>query len=164
MTRKNEIIPIKPEDGIPLVDCHCHIPDENPRKGIPESYEEQYNTFFNKHNGQFIITAAGIWGLDFKQNFVKNHDKMHITLGWGAQATTYATSEEWQTDYPKFLNYVKQHPDDYIAIGECGIDFPGSCTYIKSCIKNKIYSFPLVYQFFQFFPLLEIVLKKLMIH
>ena len=90
MTRKNDVIPIKPEKGLPLIDCHCHFPsDELPRslrksnKTIEKLNEEQYQDFFVNHNGQYIVTSTSIWGVNFHQKYRESHKNILLTIGWG---------------------------------------------------------------------------------
>jgi C1A family cysteine protease len=102
----------------------------------------------------FIDYSSGIYEHNSGQK-AGNH--LVIIIGYNDTQGYWICKNSWGTSWGE---------DGFFRIkyGECGIDLPGSCTYIKSCIKNKIYSFPLVYQFFQIFPLLESVLKKFMIH
>ncbi len=138
MGRKNDVIPIKPENGLPLIDCHCHFPsDELPRsmrksnQSITKLNEDQYHDFFTNHKGQFIVTSTSIWGVEFCQKFRQTHPNMLLTIGWGAQATTYAKPEEWKIDYPRYYDYLENNTDKYDVIGEIGIDFHHAKTFKK---------------------------------
>ncbi|MCK5347213.1 MAG: hypothetical protein KAR20_27580, partial [Candidatus Heimdallarchaeota archaeon] len=106
MGRRSDTIPIQPAPGISLIDCHCHFPNEEPRRGMKDPYEVQYANFF-QDNGQVMVTSASIWSVDYIQKFMKTHPHMLLTIGWGAQATTFATPQEFREDYPRFLKFVK---------------------------------------------------------
>jgi len=130
MGRRTDPIPIQPDQGIPLIDCHCHFPSEEPRRGMKDSYEVQYANFF-RDNGQIIVTSTSIWSVEYIRKFMKSHPHMLLTIGWGAQATTFATPQEFKEDYPRFLKFVKEKPEAYAVIGEIGIDFHHAKTLQK---------------------------------
>ncbi len=120
--RKSQVIPVEPESDIPLVDCHCHFALKEKRRRMTESHEEQYKSFFEQHNGKFMITSGGWWDFRRMQNFMQSHKNIYLTMGWGPQTVTYGTEEELK-EFPKYLSYLRAHPDEYVAIGEFGLDF-----------------------------------------
>jgi TatD DNase family protein len=122
MKRKRERTPIEPDEGIPLIDCHCHFPLEDPPKKMNSSYEDQYQRFFAE-NGQFIITSAGFKAYPYTKKFLLKHDKIAMTLGWGPQTVTYTPQQEHDRNFQKYLDLVLKNPEDYVAIGEIGLDF-----------------------------------------
>lgn len=130
MPRKSERIPIDPIPDIPLIDCHCHFPLEKSSKGMPNSYNEQYQEFF-RQNGKLIITSTGYHSYKFTQQFMKTHDNMRMTFGWGAQTVTFSTEAEHNRDFPKYLDYVLNNTKEYICIGEIGLDFHHAKTIEK---------------------------------
>ncbi|WP_457557500.1 TatD family hydrolase [Candidatus Harpocratesius sp.] len=122
MTRKSDRIPIEPEPELPLIDCHCHFPLKHPPKGMPLSYEKQYNEFFDK-NGQLIITSTDYYEYKNTAEFVNKHDKILMTYGWGPQTVTYSQKEKHDLDFQKFLEFCQKHSDEFVCIGEIGLDF-----------------------------------------
>src|SRR6056297_1861983 len=57
--RKKGKVPFEPEEGIPFVDVHCHIPWKKRRKGFIEP-EVIYQKFKESY-GKFMITSAIDW-------------------------------------------------------------------------------------------------------
>ena len=115
---RNEGIPIKPENDFPLVDSHAHFPYRKPTHSI----ESQYEFFFEKHNGQFIISSGSDYDYDYIQEFHKTYENMYMSLGTGIPSNRYSL-EKAQKDYKIFLEIAENNPDTYVAIGEFGLDF-----------------------------------------
>ena len=130
MPKKSQIIPIKPENDIPIVDCHAHFPDKEPRRTPTHSYESQYQYFFEEHNGQFIISSASLWDYEFIQNFIDTHDNIYLTMGCGLPSDRYSSpgEKERQNEHIKFW---KDNPEKYVAIGEFGLDFHHAKSFEK---------------------------------
>lgn len=122
MPRKSDRIPIEPDADLPLIDCHCHFPLEEPPRGMPFSYEQQYQEFF-KNNGKWIISSTGFYSYPYTKKFVDTHAKILMTYGWGPQTVTYSSKEEHALNFPKYLEFCKSHVKDFVCIGEIGLDF-----------------------------------------
>ncbi|MCG3221143.1 MAG: TatD family hydrolase [Candidatus Heimdallarchaeota archaeon] len=120
--RKNEAIPIEPEQDLPIVDCHCHFPDKEPYRKPTHSHESQFEFFFEKHNGKFIISSSSDFDYDYVQDFMQTHDKMYMTMGTGIPTNRYPMNEVLK-DYKAFLEIVENNQDTYVGIGEFGLDF-----------------------------------------
>ncbi len=119
---RNEVIPIKPENEFPLVDSHAHFPDKEPYRKPTHSIESQYEFFFEKHNGQFIISSGSDWDYDYIQDFFQTHENMYMSLGTGIPSNRYSIDKA-QKDYKVFLEIAENNPETYVAIGEFGLDF-----------------------------------------
>ena len=119
---RNEVIPIKPENDLPLEDCHAHFPDKEPYRKPTHTDEEQYDFFFEKHNGQFIIASGSDYDYDYIQSYIKSHDNMYFTLGCINPTDRYSL-EEVMGEYKRFLDLAENKQDTYIGIGEFGLDF-----------------------------------------
>jgi TatD DNase family protein len=122
--RKNEIIPIKPEQDLFLVDCHAHFPDRNPYRKPTHSYESQHNNFFKKHNGQFIITSTSVYKDEHKyhQAFNEEHGGIHLTMAVLVPSDRYGMNEVME-EYPIVTEFLENQQEDYVGIGEFGLDF-----------------------------------------
>jgi len=119
---RNEVIPIEPENDLPLVDCHAHFPDKEPYRKPTHTNEEQYEFFFKKHNGQFIIASGSDWDYEYMQPYIQSHDNMYFTLGCIKPTDRYGL-DEVLGEYKRFLDIANNKQDTYVAIGEVGLDF-----------------------------------------
>ncbi len=122
MTRKSDRLDLKPASKISLVDCHCHFPLDPPPRGIPYSYETQYEEFF-RENGQFLVTSTNYYGYQITYNFAQNHPNIYMTYGWGPQTVTYSEKSKHDRDFSKFLEFIQKNAKKFIGIGEIGLDF-----------------------------------------
>ncbi|MHA1518842.1 MAG: TatD family hydrolase [Promethearchaeota archaeon] len=130
MGRKSDRIPIEPAENLPLIDCHCHFPLEKAPRGMPYSYDQQYQEFFD-NNGQAIITSTDYYGYSFTKKFVQSHSNMHMTYGWGPQTVTFSSKAEHDRDFPKYLDFCVSHAEEFACIGEIGLDFHHALEYEK---------------------------------
>ena len=122
--RINEIIPIKPEQDLTLVDCHAHFPDRNPLRKPTHSIESQYDFFFKKHNGQFIINSTHVYKQEhiYQIDFNKKHKGIYITIGCLKPSDRYDMNEVMK-EHVDFIEALENHQDYYVGIGEFGLDF-----------------------------------------
>ena len=120
--KRNEDIPIQPENDLPLVDCHAHFPDKEPYRKPTHSYESQYEFFFKKHNGQFIISSSSDYDYEYMLPFVQSHDNMYLTLGCIKPSERYPL-DEVMGEYERFLEIAENKKETYVGIGEVGLDF-----------------------------------------
>ena len=130
MPKKSQIIPIEPENDIPIVDCHAHFPDKEPYRKPTHSYENQYQFFFEKHNGQFIISSASLWDYEYIQDFIKTHENIYMTMGCGMPSDRYSSPNEAE-EQAEQIEFLKVKTDNYIAIGEFGLDFHHAKSFEK---------------------------------
>ena len=121
---KNEIIPIKPEQDLPLVDCHAHFPDRNPLRKPTHSVESQYDFFFNKHDGKFIINSTHIYKEEhlYQIDFKNEHPGIYLTIGCLKPSDRYGM-DVVNEEHKNFIEAVENYQNDYIGIGEFGLDF-----------------------------------------
>ncbi len=138
MGRKSERIPIEPLSDLPLIDCHCHFPLEKAPRGMPYSYNRQYQEFFD-NNGQMIITSTDYYGYSFTKKFVQSHSNIRMTYGWGPQTVTFSSKAEHDRDFPKYLEFCLSHADEFACFGEIGLDFHHALTYEKRERQIEIY-------------------------
>ena len=123
MTKTSEKIQITLEEGIPLIDGHCHIPWIPRPKGMTQSYEDQIRRFF-ENNGQYLISCSVDWkSLQLISNFIRKHENIGLTAGWAPQTVTYTESETHEIEFQQWLEFLFSNPDDYLGIGEIGLDF-----------------------------------------
>jgi TatD DNase family protein len=122
--RRNEIIPIKPDANMPIVDCHAHFPDRNPYRKPTHSYEAQHEDFFKKHNGQFIITSTSVYKDEHKyhQDFNNQHGGIYLTMAVLVPSDRY-NMDEVMEEYPIVTEFLENEQDAYVGIGEFGLDF-----------------------------------------
>ena len=121
--KKKRIIPIEPESSLSLIDCHCHFPwNQNPARMV-ETYEKQYNSFFEE-GGKYIISCSVDWeSLQFIKEYVECHDNMGFTSGWAPQTVTYTDQKKHDTEFALWMDFIKNSPEDFLGIGEIGLDF-----------------------------------------
>jgi TatD DNase family protein len=119
---RNEVIPIKPENDLPLVDCHAHFPEKEPYRKTRYTHEEEYDYFFKKHNGQFIIHSGSDYNYEYVQPFIQSHENMYFTLGCLVPDNRYSL-EESLDEYGRFLDIAENKKETYVALGEHGLDF-----------------------------------------
>ncbi len=122
--RKNDIIPIKPEEGLPLVDCHAHFPDRNPYRKLTHSYKSQHEFFFKKHDGKFIITSTSVYENEYQyhMDFIEEHPGIYLTMGILSPSDRYGM-DDVIAEHQDVMDFLENRKDDYVAIGEFGLDF-----------------------------------------
>ena len=129
--------PIKvpePEKGLKFIDVHCHLPFPRPKRDTLPSDEVQYQNYF-KLGGLYLITCSiDMESLNLILEFIKNKDKIGFTNGWAPQTVTYTQRDKYNKEWKQWIDYTLNHPDDYLAIGEIGLDFHHAKTLQK---RNK---------------------------
>lgn len=122
---------MNPEDAIPLVDCHCHVPYSKSPKNMIKSYEAQYDEFLTNH-GQFLITSSiDMETLTTMLKFSKSHNKCYLSAGFAPQTITYTKKNQIDLIFSQWLSFLNDFPDDYVSIGEIGLDFHHAKTLKK---------------------------------
>ncbi|MHA1720163.1 MAG: TatD family hydrolase [Promethearchaeota archaeon] len=123
MKKKKGMVPFEPKIPLPLIDCHCHFPWNNTPSKMIESYDKQYELFFEE-GGKFLISSSVDWKtLQFIKNYVENHDNMGYTAGWAPQTVTYTKKDEHDKHFSKWIRFLKENSNLYLGIGEIGLDF-----------------------------------------
>ena len=125
----------EPEDNIKFIDTHCHLPFPRPRNDRLPTDREQLKNYF-KLGGQYLITSTiDIHTLNLTLKFVKEFDtNFGFTCGWAPQTVTYTPKDKYDAEWKKWVNYIKENNDQFLAIGEVGLDFHHAKTLEK---RNK---------------------------
>ena len=131
---KKIVVP-EPEDNIKFIDTHCHLPFPRPRNDRLPTDREQLKNYF-KLGGQYLITSTiDIHTLNLTLKFVKEFDtNFGFTCGWAPQTVTYTPKDKYDAEWKKWVNYIKENNDQFLAIGEVGLDFHHAKTLEK---RNK---------------------------
>ncbi|MFX0083650.1 MAG: TatD family hydrolase [Candidatus Hodarchaeota archaeon] len=128
---KKVFIP-EPEDNLKFIDIHCHLPFPRPKNDQLPSNKDQYITYF-KLGGQFLITSTiNIDTLNQTLAFIKNgYQNFGFTCGWAPQTVTYTPKDKYETEWKKWIDFVKNNNEEFLAIGEIGLDFHHARTLKK---------------------------------
>ncbi len=124
----------EPKEGLKFIDVHCHLPFPRPKNDRLPSDEAQYLNYF-KIGGLYLITCS----IDMETltpilNFINNKKNIGFTCGWAPQTVTYTPKDQYDKEWKKWKEYVRNNPDQYLAIGEIGLDFHHARTLYK---RNK---------------------------
>jgi len=113
----------EPLPGLPFIDVHCHLPlDFSPKDALP-SPNAQYEEFIQL-GGLYLISSSIDWkSLGEIRNFASRHEFMGFTCGWAPQTVTFTASNIYADEWTHWIEYVTTHPEDFLAIGEIGLDF-----------------------------------------
>jgi TatD DNase family protein len=122
----------EPEDNIKFIDVHCHMPFQRPRNDRLPTNREQYLNYF-KMGGQFLITSTiDIHTLKITLAFMQEMNKnFGFTCGWAPQTVTYTSKDKYNSDWRKWVEFIKNNQEKYLAIGEIGLDFHHARTLEK---------------------------------
>jgi TatD DNase family protein len=128
----------EPEDNLKFIDIHCHLPFPRPKNDRLPSNKEQYNNYF-RLGGQYLITSTiNIDTLNLTLSFIKEgYKNFGFTCGWAPQTVTYTPKDKYETEWKKWVDYIVNHTEDFLAIGEIGLDFHHAKTLEKR--NNQIY-------------------------
>ncbi len=115
--------PPEPLLGLPFIDVHCHLPLDFAPGGVLPPPEDQYAEFF-KLGGLYLISSTiDCKSLEIIREFVSHHEFMGFTCGWGPQTVTYTAPDVYVKEWALWHEYVTTHADDFLAVGEFGLDF-----------------------------------------
>ncbi len=133
MPKKNTIP--EPEAGLEFIDVHCHLPFPRPKNDKLPSDKDQYLDYF-KQGGLFLITSTiDIKTLNFTIEFMKNFSKnFGFCCGWAPQTITYTAKNKYDKEWKEWIDFVKNNSEEFLAIGEIGLDFHHAKTLEK---RNK---------------------------
>ena len=130
MTKK--IIIPEPEENLNFIDVHCHLPFPRPKKDdkLPPDLV-QYQEYL-ENGGLYLITSS-IDNVTLKliREFIKGKDKIGFTCGWAPQTVTYTPNNKYMDEWKKWIDYVQNNYDSFLAIGEIGLDFHHAKTLDK---------------------------------
>ncbi|MFX1503358.1 MAG: TatD family hydrolase, partial [Promethearchaeota archaeon] len=128
---KKAILP-EPEKNLKFIDVHCHLPYHRPKNDKLPSDRDQILSFF-KMGGQFLITSTiDMQTLDLTLDFMKNYDKnFGFTCGWAPQTVTYTPKNIYDLEWKKWIGYIRNNTEQYLGIGEIGLDFHHAKTLEK---------------------------------
>ncbi|MBA7519096.1 D-aminoacyl-tRNA deacylase [subsurface metagenome] len=130
----------EPEDGLEFIDVHCHLPFPRPKNDKLPSDREQYLNFF-RMGGKYVITSTIDMitlklTLDFMKKIAKNYG---FTCGWAPQTVTYTPKKKHDDEWEKWIGYIKNNLEKYLAIGEIGLDFHHARTLEKRNRQIEIF-------------------------
>lgn len=122
MVEKNSV-PV-PKENLHFIDVHCHLPFPRPARDVLPSDIEQYNQFF-KMGGLYMITSTiDMQTLKITLKFKEKVKKWYgFTCGWAPQTVTYTTQKKYESQWKDWVKYINEKSDDFLAIGEIGLDF-----------------------------------------
>jgi TatD DNase family protein len=137
---KNIKIP-EPEKNLKFIDTHCHLGGfPRPKRDQLPSDEYQYKDFFEKGGLYLISSTTDIHTLNLTLNFAKEFDKnFGFTCGWAPQTVTYTPKDKYDTEWKKWVDYVKNNNDKFLAIGEVGLDFHHAKTLEKRTKQIEVF-------------------------
>jgi TatD DNase family protein len=134
MTNKKNIP--EPESNLNFIDVHCHLPFPRPKKNdkLPPD-DEQYKNYFEKGGVYLITSTVDLNTLNMTLDFLKNNKtNFGFTCGWAPQTVTYTPKRKYKKNWAKWKEYVENNQDEFLAIGEIGLDFHHAKTLEK---RNK---------------------------
>ena len=136
---KKIIVP-EPEDNIKFIDVHCHLPFPRPRNDRLPTDREQIKNFFNI-GGQYLITSTiDLDTLNLTLKFIKDFDKnFGFTCGWAPQTVTYTPKDKYDIEWKKWVEYINENNDKFLAIGEIGLDFHHAKTLEKRSKQIEVF-------------------------
>jgi len=136
---KKIIVP-EPEDNIKFIDVHCHLPFPRPRNDRLPTDREQIKNFFNI-GGQYLITSTiDLDTLNLTLKFIKDFDKnFGFTCGWAPQTVTYTPKDKYEIEWKKWVEYINENNDKFLAIGEIGLDFHHAKTLEKRSKQIEVF-------------------------
>jgi TatD DNase family protein len=122
----------EPEENLEIIDVHCHLPFPRPKKNdrLP-SDEQQYRDFLNNGGVYLVTSSIDNRTLDLILGFVKNKEKIGFTCGWAPQTVTYTPKDQYNRDWKKWVEFIENNQELYLAIGEVGLDFHHAKTLEK---------------------------------
>ncbi len=124
----------EPEKGLKFIDAHCHLPFPRPKNDKLPSDEEQYINYF-KMGGLYLITCSiDTITLKLVLDFIKEKKNIGFTCGWAPQTVTYTPKIKYDDAYKKWIDFILNNIEEYLAIGEIGLDFHHAQTLEK---RNK---------------------------
>lgn len=128
---KNDLLKIEPEPNLPLIDTHCHVPWKDKPKDPEMEYNTQIDRFFAKGGKYLVSCSVDMESTNLIRNYVKKFQKMGFTAGFAPQTVTYTPSKEMKEEFNTWNTFLHEHPDEFLGIGEIGLDFHHAKTLAK---------------------------------
>ncbi|MHA2007265.1 MAG: TatD family hydrolase [Promethearchaeota archaeon] len=128
---KKILVP-EPQNDLKFIDVHCHMPFTRPKNDRLPSDQEQYLDYFGK-GGQYLITSTiDIHTLNLTLSFSKDFKKnFGFTCGWAPQTVTYTPKDKYKAEWAKWVDFIQNNQEKYLALGEIGLDFHHAKTLEK---------------------------------
>ncbi|MHA1803900.1 MAG: TatD family hydrolase [Promethearchaeota archaeon] len=135
----------QPKDNLKFIDVHCHLPFPRPARDTLPSDMAQIESYF-KMGGLYLISSTiDMYTLKLTLKFKKNMKNYGFTCGWAPQTVTYTSKKEHELQWKEWKKYVNDHPHEFLAIGEIGLDFHHATTLEKRekqvDVLKKIFEF-----------------------
>ncbi len=116
-------LPTEPEGGLGFIDVHCHLPWLGRRDPSLPPYSEQMDRFFAAGGKYLITSSTDIPSLNSVREIVSQQERTGFTCGWAPQHVTYTDAAVYRVQREEWENYVLENPEEFLAIGEVGLDF-----------------------------------------
>ncbi len=125
----------EPEAGLKFIDVHCHLPFFRLKNDQLPTDKDQLLDYFNM-GGLFLITSTiDMQTLNLTLGFIeKVEENFGFTCGWAPQTVTYTPSNIYHDEWKKWIDFVQNNREKFLAIGEIGLDFHHGKTLEK---RNK---------------------------
>jgi TatD DNase family protein len=122
----------KPEEELNFIDVHCHLPFPRPKKNdrLPPN-DVQFKQYFEEGGIYLITSTIDISTLKMTLDFIKGKELMGFCCGWAPQTVTYTHSHKYSKEWDKWKEYILNNVENYLAIGEIGLDFHHARTLDK---------------------------------
>ena len=124
-------LPPEPESGLCLIDVHCHLPWLGRRDPSLPPYSEQMDRFFAAGGTYLITSSTDIPSLHSVREIVSRQERMGFTCGWAPQRVTYTDPAVYREQREEWERYVLGNPEEFLAIGEVGLDFHHARTLVE---------------------------------
>ncbi|TFG02120.1 MAG: hypothetical protein EU539_13370 [Promethearchaeota archaeon] len=132
---KSDNIP-EPKKDLKFIDVHCHLPFPRPKKNdrLPPD-KEQVSDYFDKGGLYLITSSIDLETLKMTLKFKETIDENYgFTCGWAPQTVTYTPKNKYDEMWKQWINYIRDNQENYLGIGEIGLDFHHAKTLEK---RNK---------------------------
>lgn len=125
----------EPQADLAFVDAHCHfllpLPKRAKKKTALPAPEAQYQAF-RAEGGQFLVSSSiELDDIADIRAFNAMHAHAQFMCGWAPQTVTYTKPAKYRRDWSQWVDFVTTHPDEFLAIGEIGLDFHHARTLPK---------------------------------